>query len=468
MSEPASNQNDASIEQDLYKKREKLYTREVHGVFAALRLAAMAALLGIYYGLPWINWNGQQAVLFDLPARKFHIFGLTLWPQDFFYLSMLLIIAAFALFMFTALAGRLWCGYACPQTVWTEIYMWIERKIEGNSRQQKKRDKGPRNAAYYGVKSAKHGAWLLFSLWTGFTFVGYFSPIQELWSNTLTWNLGPWETFWIFFYGFATYGNAGFMREQVCIYMCPYARFQSVMFDHDTLIISYDEKRGNPRGSRKRGTPSAEAGLGDCIDCSLCVQVCPVGIDIRDGLQYQCIGCAACIDVCDEVMDKMGYPRGLVKYTTENALQGKTTKLLRPRILLYIGILTFVSGALVYALLTRVPLEVDIIRDRNVLYTETDEGLVQNVYNLKIINMDHKPQRYKLSVSGIEGVEVIGQTEEIELDSGAVLDLPLRVQIDPVELKSSSSEIIFHIESEIDPEDISVSEHGRFLGPVMR
>jgi cytochrome c oxidase accessory protein FixG len=468
MSEPASNQNDASIEQDLYKKREKLYTREVHGVFAALRLAAMAALLGIYYGLPWINWNSQQAVLFDLPARKFHIFGLTLWPQDFFYLSMLLIIAAFALFMFTALAGRLWCGYACPQTVWTEIYMWIERKIEGNSRQQKKRDKGPRNAAYYGVKSAKHGAWLLFSLWTGFTFVGYFSPIQELWSNTLTWNLGPWETFWIFFYGFATYGNAGFMREQVCIYMCPYARFQSVMFDHDTLIISYDEKRGNPRGSRKRGTPSAEAGLGDCIDCSLCVQVCPVGIDIRDGLQYQCIGCAACIDVCDEVMDKMGYPRGLVKYTTENALQGKTTKLLRPRILLYIGILTFVSGALVYALLTRVPLEVDIIRDRNVLYTQTDEGLVQNVYNLKIINMDHKPQRYKLSVSGIEGVEVIGQTEEIELDSGAVLDLPLRVQIDPVELQSSSSEIIFHIESEIDPEDISVSEHGRFLGPVMR
>jgi cytochrome c oxidase accessory protein FixG len=468
MSEPASPQNDASIEEDLYKKREKLYVREVHGLFAGLRIAAMAALLGIYYGLPWLTWDGRQAVLFDLPERKFHIFSLTFWPQDFFFLSMLLIIAAIALFMFTALAGRLWCGYACPQTVWTEIYMWMERKIEGTSRQQKKRDQGPRNAAYFGVKGAKHGVWLLFSLWTGFTFVGYFSPIQELWTNFLTWNLGPWETFWIFFYGFATYGNAGFMREQVCIYMCPYARFQSVMFDHDTLIISYDEKRGDPRGSRKRGTPSADAGLGDCIDCSLCVQVCPVGIDIRDGLQYQCIGCAACVDVCDEVMDKMGYPRGLVKYTTENALKGKQTKLVRPRILIYVGILAFVSSALVYALLARVPLELDIIRDRNALYTETDQGLVQNVYNLKIINMDAKPQRYNLSVSGIEGLRVLGQTEDIELDSGAVMDLPIRLEVDPIELKSASSEVTFHLESEIDPNEISITEHGRFLGPVMR
>jgi len=467
MSQPAADQNDQSIESELYKKREKIYVREVHGIFAALRLLAMAALLGIYYGLPWINWDGHQAVLFDLPARKFHIFGLTFWPQDFFYLSMLLIIAAISLFMFTALAGRLWCGYACPQTVWTEIYMWIEQKIEGGSRAQKKRDQGPRNASFFAVKTAKHAAWLAFSLWTGFTFVGYFTPITELWQSVLSWNLGPWETFWIFFYGFATYGNAGFMREQVCIYMCPYARFQSAMFDHDTLIISYDEKRGNPRGSRRRGTPSADVGLGDCIDCGLCVQVCPVGIDIRDGLQYQCIGCAACIDVCDDVMDKMGYPRGLVKYTTENALEGKPTRVIRPRILVYVSILTFISAALVYGLLTRVPLEIDIIRDRNVLYTETDAGMVQNVYNLKLINMDHRPQRYRLSVSGLEGLQIIGQTEGIEIDSGSVADLPLRVQIDPIELKSPSSEILFHIESEITPE-IAIDEHARFLGPVTR
>ena len=467
MARPAANDNTPPIEEELYKKREKIYAREVHGIFAGLRLLTVAALLGMYYGMPWVNWDGHQAVLFDLPARKFYIFGLTFWPQDFFYLSMLLIIAAIALFMFTALAGRLWCGYACPQTVWTEIYMWIERKIEGGSRAQKKRDQGPHDLAYFAIKAAKHTAWLTFSLWTGISFVGYFTPIQELWAGILSFNLGPWETFWIFFYGFATYGNAGFMREQVCIYMCPYARFQSAMFDHDTLIISYDEKRGDPRGSRKRGTPSVDVGLGDCIDCGLCVQVCPVGIDIREGLQYQCIGCAACIDVCDDVMDKMGYPRGLVKYTTENALQGRPTRMVRPRILVYVSILTFVSAALVYALLTRVPLEVDIIRDRNLLYTETDRGLVQNVYHLKLINMENQPQRYRLSVSGLQGMQVIGQTDGIELDGGAVADLPLRIEIDPVALKSPSSEIMFHIESEISP-DISIMEHARFLGPVMR
>ena len=467
MSQPGTRDTAPPIEEELYKKREKIYAREVHGIFAGLRLLTVGVLLGLYYGMPWVNWEGRQAVLFDLPARKFHIFGLTFWPQDFFYLSMLLIIAAIALFMFTALAGRLWCGYACPQTVWTEIYMWIERKIEGGARKQKKRDQGPRDAAYYRIKATKHAAWLAFSLWTGISFVGYFTPIQELWVSILNFDTGPWETFWIFFYGFATYGNAGFMREQVCIYMCPYARFQSAMFDHDTLIISYDEKRGNPRGSRKRGTPSSDIGLGDCIDCGLCVQVCPVGIDIRDGLQYQCIGCAACIDVCDEVMDKMRYPRGLVKYTTENALEGKKTRIIRPRILVYIAILAFISAGLVYGLLTRVPLEVNIIRDRNMLYSETDEGLVQNVYNLKLINMDHQPQRYRLSVSGLEGLKVIGQTEGIEISSGAVVDLPLRVEIDPIELKSSSTEILFHIESEISPE-ISTEEPARFLGPVLR
>jgi cytochrome c oxidase accessory protein FixG len=467
MSQPAANNQDPSIEEELYKKREKIYPREVHGLFAGLRVAAMLALLGIYYGLPWVQWNGQQAVLFDLPARKFHVFGLTFWPQDFFFLSMLLIIAAISLFVFTALAGRLWCGYACPQTVWTEIYIWIEQKIEGGSRRQKKRDQGPKNANYFAVKSAKHGAWILFSLWTGFTFVGYFSPIQELWVNTLSWNLGGWETFWILFYGFATYGNAGFMREQVCIYMCPYARFQSVMFDRNTLIISYDQERGDPRGSRRRGTPSADVGLGDCIDCGLCVQVCPTGIDIRDGLQYQCIGCAACIDVCDDVMEKMGYPKGLVKYTTENAIAGNPSRILRPRVFVYAAILTLVIGGLVYGIANRLPVQLDIIRDRNALFNETPMGLVQNVYNLKIINMDDQVQTYRLSVSGIEGAEVLGQTEDITVGSGVVYDLPLRVQVDPVYLESPSTEIHFHLESTIDP-GIAITEDARFLGPVMR
>lgn len=467
MSKQQEPTSDQTIEQELYKKREKLYVRQVSGMFSALRLLAVAALLGMYYGIPWINWNGNQAILFDLPARKFHIFGLTFWPQDFFYLAVLLIIAAIALFLFTTLAGRLWCGYACPQTVWTEMYMWIEQKIEGGSRKMKKLDNGPRNANYYRIKTTKHAAWMVISLWTGFTFVGYFTPITELASATFNFQLGPWETFWIIFYGFATHGNAGFMREQVCTYMCPYARFQSAMFDHDTLIISYDHKRGDPRGARKRNTVSADVGKGDCIDCGLCVQVCPTGIDIRDGLQYQCIGCAACIDVCDDVMEKMGYEKGLVRYTTENAIEGKESRIVRPQIVIYVVILSVVISALMYSLFTRIPLEVDIIRDRSSLYSETDEGLVQNVYNIKIINMDNSPQVYNLGVSGLEGMEVIGNMKNISVDSGAIVDLPLRVAVDPIHLKKSSSAIIFDIESVTNP-DIALEETARFLGPVIR
>ncbi len=455
------------IEQELYKKREKIYPREVHGIFAVLRNLAMATLLGLYYGLAWVDWGDHQAVLFDLPARKFYIFGITLWPQDFFFLALLLIIAALALFFFTTLAGRLWCGYACPQTVWTEIYMLIERWIEGDRKARIKLDQGPNDFRRFRIKTTKQAAWLAFSFWTGFTFVGYFTPIKELWGSLLVWDLGPWETFWIFFYGFATYGNAGFMREQVCIYMCPYARFQSAMFDDNTLVISYDEKRGEPRGARKRGVPSADVALGDCIDCKLCVQVCPVGIDIREGLQYQCIGCAACIDVCDDVMDKMGYPRGLVKYTTESALMGKKTRIVRPRILVYTTLLMVLSAGLLYGLLTRVPLELNVIRDRNALYQETTDGLIENVYNLKLINMSESPQTFRLSVSGLAGLSLIGPVDDIDIASGAVKDLPLRLRVDPLELKASSSRITFHIESTTDP-SIRRDETARFLGPVSR
>jgi cytochrome c oxidase accessory protein FixG len=455
------------IDQDLYKKREKIYPREVHGLFAWLRNAAMITLMGLYYGLPWITWNGQQVLLFDLPARKFHVFGLTLWPQDFFFLALLLIIAALSLFFFTALAGRLWCGYACPQTVWTEVYMVLERWIEGTRKARMKLDKGPKDARRLRIKITKHAVWILFSLWTGFTFVGYFTPITELWGSLITWQLGPWETFWIFFYGFATYGNAGFMREQVCIYMCPYARFQSAMFDKNTLIISYDEDRGEPRGARKRDADRADSGLGDCIDCTLCVQVCPVGIDIRDGLQYQCIGCAACIDVCDEVMEKMGYPKGLVKYTTENALAGKKTQIMRPRVLVYTTLLLVLAVGLAYGLLTRVPLEVDILRDRNALYNETDAGLVENVYNVKIINKAETDQTYRLAVSGVEGLKILGPREDIEVATGAVRDIPLRIQVDPVNLAEASSRITFHVESQVNPE-IKLDQTARFLGPVSR
>lgn len=462
---PNKSPADTGVEEELYAKRQKIYPREVHGVFAGLRVLGVSVLLGLYYVVPWLRWDGHQAVLFDLPARKFYIFGLTFWPQDFFYLAWLLVIAALSLFFFTALAGRLWCGYACPQTVWTELFLWIERKVEGDRNRQMKIDKGPMTAAKFRIKATKHVLWVALSAWTGFTFVGYFTPITELWTSLLAFTLGPWETFWIIFYGFATYGNAGWMREQVCIYMCPYARFQSAMFDRDTLIISYDEKRGEPRGSRKRGLDHRAAGMGDCVDCTLCVQVCPTGIDIRKGLQYQCIGCAACIDACDDVMAKMNYPKGLIRYTTENAIEGKPAHVLRPRIAVYALFLLALTGGLVYAISQRVPIELDIIRDRNMLYRETDMGLVENVYTLKLINMDEQAHTYRLSVSGLEGLQLDMAQDSIEVGSGEVRDFPVRVRIDPINLERASTEIEFTLEALDDP-DLRTTQTGRFIGPA--
>ncbi len=452
---------------EFYAKHKKVYPREVHGLFATLRNTGVFVLLGLYYFIPWFRWEGHQAVLFDLPARKFYIFGLTFWPQDFIYLAALLIIAALALFFFTALAGRLWCGYACPQTVWTEIFLWMERWFEGDRNKQIKLDKAPWVGNKIWRKTAKHSLWLSFSLWTGFTFVGYFTPILDLGQSFLKFDLGPWETFWVLFYGLATYGNAGWLREQVCIYMCPYARFQSAMFDKDTLIISYDDKRGDPRGSRKRNADSATLGLGDCVDCTLCVQVCPTGIDIRDGLQYQCIGCAACVDVCNEVMDKMGYPRGLVKYTTQHAIEGVKTHLLRPRMVVYAILLVVISTALGYKMATRTPLRLDIIRDRNALYRETNEGLIENTYNLKIINMDKQDHQFLLSASGIDNLKLVIDKTRIDVPAGTTTSLPARVQVDPANLSKVGYDIHFDLQA-VDNAKLHVIEKGRFIGPLFK
>ena len=358
------------VEQSLYEVRKKIYPRAVTGLFARWRWSVVGATQLVFYGLAWLEWNGRQAVLFDLAARKFYIFGLVLWPQDFIYLTVLLVISAFSLFLFTAIAGRLWCGYACPQTVYTEIFLWIERRIEGERNARMKLDQAPVDARKLALKTAKHGTWIALSLWTGFTFVGYFTPIRDLAFALPRMALGPWETFWVFFYGFATYGNAGWMREQVCKYMCPYARFQSAMFDQDTLVIEYDPMRGEPRGSRGRKADPRAQGLGDCVDCNICVQVCPTGIDIRNGLQYECIGCAACIDACDQVMDKMSYPRGLIRYSTQNATRNRwdrrriLARVTRPRVLVYCSILGAIVVAAAASLWMRVPLKVDVIRDR--------------------------------------------------------------------------------------------------------
>ncbi|MDT8320344.1 MAG: cytochrome c oxidase accessory protein CcoG [Xanthomonadales bacterium] len=398
------------------------------GRFARLRVVAVWVLLGLFYLLPWIQINGKQAMLFDLPARKFYIFGLTFWPQDFIYLALLLITAGLSLFFFTALAGRLWCGFACPQTVWTEVFMWIENRVEGNRSRRMKLDKTPWNLEKILRKSTKQALWILFAAWTGFTFVGFFTPIRELGENVLTLSMGPWETFWMIFYGAATYGNAGFLREQVCKYMCPYARFQGAMFDKDTLIISYDEERGEPRGGRRKTADREELGLGDCIDCTLCVQVCPTGIDIRDGLQYECIACAACIDVCDHVMDKMEYPRGLIRYTTENALKHQGTRVLRPRIFVYGALLLIILGSTLWSMTHRVPLRADLIRDRNALYRELPGGIIENVYTLKITNMDDEAHIYTMRVLNNDAVEV-DTSRELQLQAEEVAGISVRLRI---------------------------------------
>jgi cytochrome c oxidase accessory protein FixG len=449
--------------QPLYVAQEKIYPREIEGRFARLRTLSVWVLLGIYYLLPWLEWNGRQAVLFDLPARKFFIFSLVFWPQDFIFLAWLLIIAALALFFFTAIGGRLWCGYACPQTVWTESFLWMERLVEGGRSTRQKLDRGPWNANKLLRKSAKQVLWVSFALWTGFTFVGFFEPIRTLAGSAWGGSLGPWETFWILFYGFATYGNAGYLREQVCKYMCPYARFQSAMFDHDTLVITYDTQRGEPRGARKRGTDPRAQGLGDCIDCTWCVQVCPTGIDIRHGLQIECIACAACIDACDTVMDKVGSPRGLIRYTTEHALEHKPTRLARPRVLIYGGLLSALAIGFVTAVALRSPVSLDVLRDRNSLYRLTDDGNVDNVYTLRILNKTEREQNFRVEARGASPLTLLPQ-RVYSVSSGAVYSLPLRVRraaYDP-----AGAETIQITVRSVDNPGVHATTRARFLAPA--
>jgi cytochrome c oxidase accessory protein FixG len=404
------NPNDGSYQQiSLFEVRQKIYPRAVRGWFAAWRWALVWATQLVFYGGAWLTWNERQALLFDVAHRKFYLFGLVFWPQDIIYLAVLLIVCALSLFLFTAVAGRLWCGYACPQTVYTEIFLWIERMVEGDRNARMRLDKQGLTAQKILRKAAKHGLWIALSLWTGLTFVGYFTPIRDLLSS----EPGAWEAFWVLFYGFATYGNAGWMREQVCKYMCPYARFQSAMFDKDTLIITYDEKRGEPRGKSK--------GKGDCVDCGICVQVCPTGIDIRNGLQYECIGCAACIDGCDQVMDKVGRPRGLIRYSKG--------RVLRPRVLVYSAILGAVAIAAGVSLYLRTPLKVDVIRDRAAIAREVEGGLIENVYRLQIMNTTEQARAFEIEVSGLPGIHVWGENVA-GVPAATSRMVPIRVRID--------------------------------------
>ncbi|MFL6575959.1 MAG: cytochrome c oxidase accessory protein CcoG [Povalibacter sp.] len=450
----------------LYAAQKKIHAREVSGRFNRLRIIAMCALLGTFYGLPWLNWRGHQAVLFDLPARKFHIFGLTFFPQDFYLLTWLLVIAALSLFFFTALAGRLWCGYACPQTVWTEIFVWMERLTEGNRWQRIKLDMAPWSVNKVCRKTAKQTLWIVFALFTGITFVGFFTPMRTIIPSALSHSMGSWEVFWALFYGFATYGNAGYMREQVCKYMCPYARFQGAMFDRNTLVISYDTTRGEPRGSRKRGSDARTQGLGDCVDCTLCVQVCPTGIDIRKGLQMDCIACAACIDACDDVMDRMKAPRGLIRYATDNSMKGERTHVLRPRMIAYGSALLLLIAGFAFAVGQRRLLEVDVLRDRNALYRQVDANTLENVYTIRLINKDETAHVVHLSVRGLPDARIDMDDTSPTIEAGTVVSLAVRIRV-PTGSVMGGRDIQIVVSSE-DESRIETIAKARFIAPVTR
>jgi len=463
-------------EQALYEVRKKIYPRAVTGWFANWRIALIISTQVLFYCTAWFQWNGRQSVLFDLAARKFYVFGIVFWPQDFIYLTLLLTISAFSLFLFTAVAGRLFCGYACPQTVYTEIFLWIERSIEGDRSHRMKLDQGPLTLEKFFKKSFKHSAWIVLAMWTGFTFVGYFTPIRGLFLDFAQTKLSGWELFWIIFYAFATYDNAGWMREQVCKYMCPYARFQSVMFDRDTLVITYDTKRGEPRGARSRKADLATSGLGHCVDCEICVQVCPTGIDIRNGLQSDCIGCAACIDGCDQVMDKMGYPKGLIRYATENAMEHRYSwremikRVFRPRVLIYTGLLWTLIFATGFSIWARTPIKVDIIRDRAMLTRQSDEKYVENVYQLRVMNTDEKPHRFVISATGLPELQMISNLQNLQVGPTASVIVPIRLRLDTAKTEPGSHRIQFTVEANDNdnhstPEVFFIHEKSVFIVP---
>ena len=447
-----------SVEESLYEVRRKIHPRSVSGIFARWRIVFVFLTQILFYGLPWLSWNDRQAVLFDLVQRKFYVFGLVLWPQDVIYLTLLLILSALSLFLFTAVAGRLFCGYACPQTVYTEVFMWIERKVEGDRFARIRLDgqEWPWNFNKWRLKITKHAMWIVVAAWTGFTFVGYFTPIHILAGEVMSANIGPWQGFWLFFYSFATWGNAGFMREQVCKYMCPYARFQSVMVDKDTFLVTYDTVRGDPRGGRSKSENHLASGLGDCVDCSICVQVCPTGIDIRDGLQYMCIGCGACIDACNQVMDKMQYPKGLIRYTSERAILERASqetavrRIFRPRIIFYTAVIVILTTVFLASLATRNPLRADVMRDRGALAREVDGTRIENVYRIQVMNSSENALQVNFKVTGLPNLEILNSQgrplRDILVEPSSNQLIPIRVSSPLGEINPGNYPIHFEVE----------------------
>ncbi|MDN3608598.1 cytochrome c oxidase accessory protein CcoG [Vibrio ostreicida] len=444
---------------DRFNPSNRIYVRESKGTFQQFRRLGGWFLLLLFAVIPWIPYGERQAILLDLGNQQFNFFGTTLYPQDLTLLALLFMVSAFGLFFLTTFLGRVWCGYLCPQTVWTFMYIWFEEKLEGSANKRRKQDSGKLTTALVVRKATKHVAWLTIALLTGMTFVGYFVPVQSLVINFFTLNASFWPVFWVLFFAGCTYGNAGWMRSIMCIHMCPYARFQSAMFDKDTFIVGYNTKRGETRGGRSRKVDHKALGLGDCIDCNLCVQVCPTGIDIRDGLQYECINCGACIDACDHTMDRMGYDKGLISYTTEHRLSGKHTKILRPKLLGYGAVLLVMTGLFFAQVAAVDPAGLSVLRDRNQLFRVNSSGEIENTYTLKIINKTQEIQQYQLDVKGLDNASWYGK-KTVHVSPGEVFNLPMSLGISPDNLSSPIATIQFILS---DSEDFTMEVESRFI-----
>ena len=402
-------------ERTLYAARQRIHPKKARGAFRKVKWLVMAVTLAIYYLAPWIRWDRgpnmpDQAILLDLPGRRFYFFFIEIWPQEVYYVTGLLIIAALGLFLVTSIAGRVWCGYTCPQTVWTDLFIAVERLIEGDRNARIRLDRASWTGGKIGKKLVKHAIWLIIGICTGGAWVFYFADAPTLAGQLLSFEAPLAAYLFIGILTLTTYMLAGFAREQVCTYMCPWPRIQGAMLDRDSMVVTYREYRGEPRGPHRKG--ESWDSRGDCIDCNQCVAVCPMGIDIRDGQQLECISCALCIDACNDVMAKIGRPRGLIAYDTlenvdrKGAGERSRVRILRPRTIIYAGLIALVGLIMLGTLVSRADVEVNVLRDRNPLYVRLSDGSIRNGFSVKILNKRHEVQRYALSVEGLQGAKL--------------------------------------------------------------
>ncbi len=476
-----------SADGPMYVARKKIYPQKVAGTFRRIKWIVLVVTLGIYYLLPFVRWDRgpdapDQAVLIDFVTKRFYFFFIEIWPQEFYYITGLLILAALALFLMNAVAGRVWCGYLCPQTVWTDLFLAVERLTEGDRRERIKRDNAPLSVETVLRRTAKHSLWFLIAWWTGGAWVLYFADAPTLVWQLATFTAPAMAYVWIGILTFTTYTLAGHMREQVCLYMCPWPRIQAALTDEEALNVTYRYDRGEPRGAMKRNAALREKGepAGDCIDCFQCVNVCPTGVDIRDGSQLGCIQCGLCIDACDTVMEKIGRPTRLIAYDTDlnvkARMEGKPThvRVVRWRTAVYVGIIALVGTAMLYTLLTRSSVGINVLHDRSPMFVRLTDGSVRNAYTLRLINKNHVARTFEIGITDaagnpIPGAELTAIGDEDETDGRVAVTIGpdqtrevrafVTIHDEPRGTVPASMEIVFGIRDENGASAASAGDH---------